>query len=290
MTKTIDTLVQDIYSLFDPEKTHTPCEDNLDEFAENLKGILRTRLAEREKVGDPLRFSSLGKPDRQIWYAAHPDGQEEKFSSQTFYKFLYGDVIEQLLLFLAKEAGHTVERAQEEIEVLGIKGHIDAIIDGVVVDVKSASPYGFKKFKDGTIHDDDPFGYIAQLSGYADVLTPNSPAAWLAMDKSSGAICVSKLSSSIIEDNKPAPRIEHLKEVVAQPEPPERCYQPVADGKSGNMKLPTACSYCSFKARCHPGLRTFIYSTGPRYLTTVAETPKVPEVIVGTAEEPEILD
>ena len=129
--KTIDTLVQDIYSLFDPKVMHEPNEDNLEEFAQNLKQILRVRLASREDVRDPLRFSALGKPDRQLWYMAHGYPSEE-MTPKTYFKFLYGDVIEALLLFLAKESGHSVEAEQMEIEVDGVKGHIDAIIDGSI--------------------------------------------------------------------------------------------------------------------------------------------------------------
>lgn len=277
-SKQLDTLVDDIYALFDPEVMHEPSEENLEEVAHNIKEILRVRLAQREDVRSPLRFSALGRQDRQIWFDAHPDGQEEELSAKTYYKFLYGDIIEQLVLFLAKEAGHSVERCQEEVEVDGILGHIDAVIDGVVVDVKSASPFGYKKFKDGSVIQDDPFGYVEQLSGYANVLTPGEEAAWVAMDKVSGDICVSRLSSSIIKDNEPAPRIAALRKVIESEEPPERCYEPVPDGSSGNRKLSTPCSYCRHKFRCYDNLRVFSYSTGPRFLTTVAKEPNVLEI------------
>jgi hypothetical protein len=41
---------------------------------------------------------------------------------------------------------------------------MDCIIDGEVVDVKTASGYGFRKFKDGTLPEEDTFGYMAQLT------------------------------------------------------------------------------------------------------------------------------
>lgn len=290
MSKTLDTLVPDIYSLFDPKEDHTINEDNLDVFCNDLKDTLRTRLSKQDKDRGPLRFSALGKPDRQIWYDAHPDGTKEEFSGKVLYKFLFGDVIEQLLLFLAKEAGHEVKDQQKQVKVDGVTGSIDAVIDNVVVDVKSASPFGYQKFKRNEIVGNDPFGYVAQLAGYADVLTPGEPAAWLAQDKVSADLCVTKLSSSVIADHTPGPRIEHLKKVIASETPPGLCYEPVADGKSGNLKLGTGCSYCSHKFRCHPGLRTFLYSTGPRYLTRVAKQPEVPELIAGTVEEPEVTD
>lgn len=276
--KQLETLPDDIYSLFDPETPHAPNEDNLSDFAENLKSLLRVRLGERQKQSSPLRFSSLGKPDRQIYFEANPDGNEEPLTSKTYFKFLYGDIIEELVLFLAKEAGHTVERMQEEVEVDGVKGHIDAVIDGVVVDVKSASSHGYKKFRTQDVVSDDPFGYVQQLAGYSSVLTPGEGAAWIAMDKVTASLCVSPLPASIIRQNPPLPRIEHLKKVLDSPDVPAKCYDDVPDGKSGNRKLATGCSYCKHKMRCWPGVRKFLYSTGPRYLTAVHKVPDVPEI------------
>lgn len=273
--KKLEDLPDDIYQLFDPEVHHEPSEENLEAFCENLKELLRARLSKYTAPASPLRFSSLGKTDRQMWYEAHPvDGAKEGMLPKTYLKFMYGDIIEQMLLFLAKEAGHSVEAEQMEVELNGVKGHIDAIIDGVVVDVKSASPYGYRKFENRTVTEDDPFGYVAQLSGYANVLTPGEGAAWLAQDKVSGDICISPISSIVVRHHPPGKRIEELREIIAQPEPPERCYSDVADGASGNRKLDTGCSYCAHKFRCWPNLRTFIYSNGPRYLTHVEKRPK----------------
>jgi hypothetical protein len=77
-------------------------------------------------------------------------------------------------------------------------------------------------------------------------------------------------------------RIAQMKEEVAKPAP-TRCFEGIPDGKSGNMKLGVNCSYCAFKAPCWAdandgeGLRLFIYSTGPRWLTEVEREPDVPE-------------
>lgn len=275
----LKTLPADIYKLFDPDEDHVCNEDNLNAFCENLKSLFRSRLGRYTPPVSPLRFSALGKPNRQVWYDAHPvEGGKEALQPQTYVKFLYGDVIEQMLLFLAKEAGHEVTHEQAEVEVDGVYGHIDAIVDGVVVDVKSASPYGYKKFEQNSVVADDPFGYVAQLSGYSNVLTPNKDAAWLANDKVAGDICISTLPAVVIRHHDPAERIAELKEVISSDTPPELCYQPIPDGKSGNEKLSKPCSYCAHKFRCHPQLRTFLYSTGPRYLTKVVKTPDVYEV------------
>lgn len=275
--KKIDTLVEDIFALFDPKVEHVVNEDNLEQFCQNLKELIRMRFLTREK-GGAIRFSSLGRPDRQIWYANDPDTEQEEMTAKTYFKFLYGDVIEQVVLFLAKESGHEVTHEQEEIEVDGVKGHLDAVIDGYVVDVKSASPFSFDKFKSQKVMEDDPFGYIAQLSGYADVVTPGKEAYFLAFNKVDGEICLMPVGKSIIEAHPPASRIAHLKDIVKLPEPPPRCYSDVEDGKSGNRKLAIGCSYCSYKNKCWPGLRTFLYSNGPRFLTEVQRLPDVPEV------------
>lgn len=283
--KQLDTVPQDIYDLFDPDKDHQVSEENLDTLCENIRNSLTRRLAKQEPSRSPLRFSALGKPDRQVYFEAHPiEGMKEPMLPKTYLKFAYGDIIEELILFLVKEAGHEVTDEQREVEIDGVKGHIDAIIDGTVVDVKSASPFGYKKFESSTVTQDDPFGYVDQLAGYANVLTPGQKASWLAFDKVAGDICVSDLGPIVIDHHQPADRIKHLKKVIESEEVPELCYEPVPDGKSGNLKLPIGCSYCAHKFRCYPSLRTFIYSTGPRYLTKVVKEPNVVEVTNGVQE------
>ena len=222
-----------------------------------------------------LRMSNIGKPDKQLWYQCK--GYEgEPLLPQTRMKFMFGDLVEALVLYLVKEAGHEVTHEQHEIEVDDIKGHLDCHIDGVVVDVKSTSAYGFKKFKNGTLSEDDPFGYIAQISGYVHGSKDASEGGFLALDKQSGATTympVAEMDMINVEE-----RVQHMKEVVAQEEPPERCYESVPDGKSGNMKLGINCSYCPYKWDCWPELRLFLYSNGPRYLTHVEREPDVIEV------------
>lgn len=273
--KQLKDIPEDIYSLFDNSIHHEVNEKNIDDFCKNLSSLLRSRLGKAPETRDILRFSNLGRPDRQLWYMARSEG--EKFSGKTGLKFLYGDVIEQLLLFLVKEAGHTVEHEQMELELDGVLGHIDAVIDGVTVDVKSASPQSYQKFERGSLFEDDSFGYIGQISSYASVVTPEVGGAFLAFDKVHGSICVLNVGPSITNGYGTKARIKHLKEVIKSETLPKRCYDPVPDGKSGNMKLSTQCSYCRFKSECYPGLRTFLYSGAPRFLTTVVKTPDVPE-------------
>lgn len=280
------TLPEDIFKLLDSETDHEVSEENVQWAGEVFKDILRSRFRKREpRRGEKaIVFSSLGKPDRQTWYAANMPEHAEKMTGKQNFKFLYGDAIEVLLLFLAKESGHEVTHLQHRVEMDGIGGYTDAVIDGVPVDCKSASPYAYQKFEDGSFVFDDPFGYVKQISGYAHALEKTDRAGFLVADKVNGNICFAELDKLSLEGNPPKPRIAELREVIASPTPPPRCYDLVPDGKSGNMKLPVGCSYCAFKDKCYEdanggqGLRMFFYSRGPVWLAKVAREPKVGEV------------
>jgi hypothetical protein len=204
----------------------------------------------------------------------------------TRLKFLFGDILEELLLFLAKEAGHTVEREQTEIDVNGVKGHIDGIIDGRLVDCKSASTFSFQKFKDHSLPADDPFGYLDQLGCYLtgseslDELKDKDVGSFLVVDKTLGNITL---------DTYPKPSkdyaqvVEQKRKMLEFPEPPERSFTDQKFQESGNRKLGVACSYCPFKFKCWPDLRVFEYagqngSKKPVFLTTVVKEPKVLEI------------
>lgn len=274
MTHDLGELPQRIYALFNDEVDHELNEENLEAFGRNVVDIVRARFKKRERTEGTLRISNIGRDDRQLWYQHNRPEEAEKTRPQTYIKWLYGDLTEQLMVLLSKEAGYELEREQEEIEVDGVLGHIDGIINGRVVDFKSASPYSFNKFKYGKLYEDDAFGYIGQISGYASILTPDKGGAFIALDKVHGEICVLQVGPTITNSYDVRTRIAYLKEVLALPEPPERCHEDVEDGKSGNRKLGTNCSYCDFKWTCWPELRGFSYSGSPRFLTTVVREPK----------------
>lgn len=279
--KTCDTLIEDIYDVF--RNGTTPSEGNLDIIAENVKALLRSRLPEYgQKRKSNLRMSSIGKPSCQIYYDIN-DAPKETLDPPTLLKFLYGDLIEELLLFLVREAGHTVTDVQKTVVLNGIEGHMDGKINGVITDVKSASPYAFKKFSDGTLIEDDAFGYMKQLAGYV-VAENEDKGQFLAMDKVSGKICLLEYSGDLLRTEFPAATIDAHKTMLETNTKPPRAYAAVPDGKSGNMKLSINCSYCAFKETCWSdanngeGLRTFAYSYGPTFFTEIRKQPRVDEI------------
>lgn len=254
------------------------------EFGTEIAALIKNRLEER--LGPPreftLRMSNIGKGARQLWYDKRY-GREETLPPSTIFKFIYGDLIESLLLFLTRMSGHSVSDRQAEVVVNGIKGHIDADIDGVTVDVKSASTHSFRKFADGTLAENDAFGYVEQLAGYSHAR--DTDGAFLAADKQNGFIAYLPVSREELKAHVDVPeRIEYLKQAVDSEVAPERCYSDEEEGKSGNRALGINCSYCAHKFRCWSdanggiGLRTFSYSSGPKFLTKVAREPQVHEI------------
>lgn len=288
--KSIDTLIPDIEKLFDG---HIIGGDNLAIFGKELTGNMSRRFeeygGERRRT---LRLSNIGKPLRQLWFDIKGDGPREPLPPEAKFKFLYGDILEAFVVMLAQEAGHEVSRMQEEVRVDGVVGHIDGVIDGWLVDAKSCSTHSFAKFKSGSVLQDDPFGYVGQLAGYARAL--GLPAAWVAIDKVTGHLCLMKLPQERIDEYDVEARIVTCRETLSRDEPPsEKCYPDVPKGVSktapfgnGNRGLGTGCSYCPHKRTCWKdandgaGLRTFLYSTGPEFLTYVApgKEPRVFEV------------
>jgi hypothetical protein len=225
-------------------------------------------------------MSILGKPSRQLWYDKFSPKDKKEENAGLNLKFLYGHIIEHLVLYLAELAGHKIEDQQMKVEIDGVTGHIDSKIDGEICDVKSASSFSFKKFQTGEIVGDDPFGYHAQLSGY-ETANGTKDGGFLVVDKSTGDICFYKPDDMAKPNVKTL--IKDLKNTLEQDTPPEKCY-PYKEEKNGNKTLAIGCQFCPHKWECHTdanggkGLRVFRYANKDTILADVIKLPKVDEV------------
>lgn len=286
MPKTIDTLVEDIHAVVEGQGGW---DEAVNKYWQDTVGeTLRARLGDdkKEYPKGTLRMSSIGQPcERKLWYSINQPDDGEDLSVSTMVKFIYGDIIEDFILALAVAAGHKVEGRQDTMEIKGIKGHRDAVIDGVTVDVKSASSFSFKKFKEHRLEDEDPFGYLVQLSSYVyaakddPLVKDKKGGAFLAIDKQHGHITLDYYDfeeTGHLNDTEDL--FDYRKAISSKSTPPPRGFPTEPEGKSGNRKLGTNCSYCDFKHLCHPDLRTFLYSRGPVFLTEVVREPNVKEV------------
>lgn len=283
--KNLDTLVEDIYESLEPLNSGGPLaltEEDIDKVGEDIKEALKHwAWPSKRNSGFSMRMSNIGRPARQLWFEKKAN-RVNTFKPSDQIRFLYGHILEAVVLMLVRLSGHEVTDEQKEATVNGIKGHIDCKIDGEVVDVKTASRFGFAKFQNGSLSEDDPFGYLAQLASYEEA-EGTSNGGFLVISKESGELCFYQPE----ELDKPnvVVKISKLKKFLNMLKPPEFCYNSVPEGKSGNMKLPKGCSFCNYKFECHKdsndgeGLKTFKYARGPVYLTKVVATPKVEEIL-----------
>lgn len=250
-----------------------------------ISQVAGDRFSKPQEPRGYLSLSGLGNPcDRDLWYKVNMTDKAEPLGAETLGTFFYGDLLEAVVIALAKASGHDVQGEQDRLDVHGIKGHRDVVIDGVTVDVKSASSFSFEKFKAGKLREEDPFGYISQLSSYVyagkedPLVTDKKRGAFLAVRKDRFKLCLDMYDFTEELKTKEA-EILKKKEVVSGPIPEERI-PPVPQSKtSPNTKLATKCGYCGFRKECYPEARTFIYSNGPVFLVDVEKVPNVLEVI-----------
>lgn len=278
--------MKSIYSLFGSGNHVTP--DESADLGRAMASHVEEAVAERRPRGI-LRASNLGtKCMRKLWYTINTPEKAEPLNPEAHNKFLFGHLIEEYILWMAKKAGHDVQKRQETVGITlpngkTIEGHIDCVLDGCITDVKSANSRGFDKFKYNRLEHDDPFGYIDQLDFYRAALDGDPTVSdkehvqFLAIDKELGHIVLDRYNRSHVSVKDVHAKVQAADDVCSSPVLPDRGYFAEPDGKSGNMQLCMECRYCEYKWSCWPSLRKFIYSNGPRWLTKVVREPDVPE-------------
>lgn len=258
-------------------------------FHENLgrefESAISSRLAlsfNGSQIRNTLRLSQMGpKCPKALWYSLHHPELAEPLPPGAEFKYAYGHIIEALAISLAKAARHTVEGEQDELIVDGVSGHRDCVIDGCLVDIKSQSTRAIEKLRTKTLAQDDPFGYLDQLDGYSlgslhDPLVKIKDKAYLlGIDKTLGHMV---LYEHEVRHEHISDRIREAQRIVAGTVPPGCTCETRPSGSSGNVELGIKASYSPYRHVCFPHLRTFLYATGPKYLTKVVRTPDVPEV------------
>jgi len=272
--KTVDTLVEDVEKLFTNISKGKELKMPKKKVAKLMAGLEEVlhQWATPRGQSSGLRMSNVGRPNRQLWYDVNTDATAEEMGPDVMFRFLYGHVVEEFLLFFVDLAGHKVEMQQAEVDVCGLKGHIDSVIDGVVIDIKTASDYSFKKFKEGKLSENDPFGYLAQLAGYEHGLKREGGGFFVA-NKSTGELCLFRPDD--LEMPNIETRITKVREELKQDKAPEERCHPIIDiGKAGNQGLHNSCKWCSHKVACNPDARVFRYSTGDLFFTHVEKRPR----------------
>lgn len=290
----IDTLITDIYGLLD--KPNVDMEFNVEQQA--ALGARMVRHIEQE-IKDPDRSHKpetevyvtqfTSNCDRKIFYniVGGPHLRKERVPGHNRFKFLYGDLIEESVLYLAELAGHEVSHQQHRLEVdlypYRLCGRIDALIDGYIVDVKSMDYWSFERMVKGEY--EDKWGYYLQLQIYRDMWNHLG----LGWPKGLKILAVNKMNGKL-----------HLQDVPAFKDPDNVLMiktllddlgalysRPTRDTevKAGNMILKPGCSYCPYKFDCYEepgygGLEVYAYSNGPTFVVkdSIKKEPKVPKI------------
>ena len=267
--------------------------DNIvgNEMGKEIAVTAAKRFSAPSKPRGYLSFSSIGSPcKRKLWYKINETNTAKPLAPSDLLKFFYGDMIEELVLAIVQASGHSVTGQQDRMRINSLAGHRDAVIDGMTVDVKSASPYSFKKFAEGNLRDEDPFGYISQLSSYVyaakddPLVTNKTHGAFLVVCKVSGSICLDVYDFTPELEQKEK-EVENVKSMVAG-DIPDRGFEPVPQSKtSPNKKLHPSCGFCEFNKKCWPEARRFVYGNGDVLLVDVVKKPNVPEDLTYNEQE-----
>jgi len=287
----INLLTYDIQNMLSTPMGRELSEEVSKEIAVNVGHRMQRALTRVDRARKPgvLFPSELGHPcDRKTYYEFNYDPATmyppEEISAQQKFKFTYGDIIESLVIPLAKASGHDVTLVDHttdwEVHPTSkggqgwrVRGRIDMVVDGHVVDVKSMAARSFDRWATDGVKADG-FGYSAQVTSYQYALGNTAQGYILAIDKEGGKM---KLVPTKYEP------VQLMAAAKAGANATTARLAAVPDGKSGNMKLCMTCSYCKWKAECWrdsnggAGLRKFIYSFGPIWLTDVFRVLKVTE-------------
>ena len=284
----MENLIEDIYKTIEPLSDGQALdisEQQIENFGEAMKDVMRSWANPTKRDSNfSIRMSNVGKGTRRLWFDNKYKNKqsESKPNPPTQIKFLYGHMLEELVKLFVTISGHDLTGEQKEVVVDSVSGHIDCIIDDEVVDIKTASGFAFNKFKNGTLRDDDPFGYLGQLAGYEES-EGTSKGGLLVINKENGELCFYQPED--LDKPNIRSKIKNINKALKKNTPPaDLCFKPVADGTKGNEKIHKNCAWCPYKFECFEdsnngkGLRVFQYSKGYAFLTKVVAEPKVQEV------------
>jgi len=210
-----------------------------------------------------LRMSNIGKPKCQLWFEKNDPEDKTPFPPHFLMNMILGDIVEAVFKGLLRSSGvEFTDNANVTLKLphgQEIKGEYDMEMDGKIDDVKSASPWSYQnKFASfDALASGDSFGYVAQLVGYATA-AEKGVGGWWVVNKANGEF--KYVDASEVDKEAVLEDIQGLVDYIDNDEPFERCFEPVPETfyrkPTGNIVLPSACKFCSFKHKCHTTLQT----------------------------------
>ena len=254
-----------------------------DMVASDVKAALNKQFNSGPRDEFRLRMSNIGKPKCQLWFEKNDPEDKTPLPPHFLMNMILGDIVEAVFKGLLRAAGQDFKDNENVTLKLPngqeIKGEYDMEMNGRIDDVKSASKWSYEnKFSDlQSLQSKDSFGYVAQLVGYATA-AGKDVGGWWVVNKGNGEF--KYVDASEVDKDAVLQDIQSLVDYLDNDEPFERCFEPVPETyykkPSGNLVLPSACKFCSFKHKCHPTLQPL-----PSRVSKSATPPEVDYVFIG---------
>lgn len=252
-------LIEKIYEFLDLEQDKPVDEIMMQQYVDDVVHGFKRQVLDSREDKRTLRLSGIGKCLRGQAYNILGYDKDTYLTPRTKMTFLFGDIIEAILINLANHAGCDIYDQQREVVLEGIVGHIDGKVevDGkeYIVEIKSMSSASFDNFKRNGMSND--FGYVSQANSYA-YAEDCVGIVWLAMNKNTGHMHeevrpVDEVLAQQTIYNIDALRLcKEPEQFQQRPATPETWYK----NPTGNMKLDFVCSYCDFNKVCFGNVTT----------------------------------
>ena len=252
-------------------------EEIRDQVAQDVKAALEKQFSGPSRDEFKLRMSNIGRPKCQLWFEKNDSEDKTPLPPHFLMNMIIGDIVEAVFKGLLRAAGISFtdnEKVTLKLEDgTEINGEFDMVLDDAVDDVKSASPWSYQnKFaSSAALADGDSFGYIAQLVGYSRAAGKRM-GGWWVVNKANGEF--KYVPAEDIDEATVLSEIQDTVSYINNDEPFQRCFEPVSETHyrkpTGNKKLGVGCSFCSYKHKCWPGLKTM-----PAVMSTAKNPPMV---------------
>ena len=232
----------------------------IDKVASDVKEGLDKQFNGGPRDKFKLRMSNIGRPICQLWFEKNRPEEKAPLPEQFMMNMMLGDIVEAVFKGILRTAGVKFKDNDVVNLDLGggrrpIRGEYDLVMEGRVDDIKSASDYSYtKKFVDlETLQANDPFGYVAQLVGYATA-AGKKVGGWWVVNKANGHH--KYVSAKHVDVEEVLDKMRETYDYLENDEPLERQYTDIPETyrkkESGNRTLCRECSFCSFKKACWP--------------------------------------
>ena len=238
-------------------------EDIRKQVASDVEAALEKQFGGKPRDEFRLRMSNIGRPTCQLWFEKNDPEDKTPLPPHFLINMIIGDIVEAVFKGLLRAAevdfkdnDNVTLKLKDGTEV---KGEYDMVLDGKVDDVKSASPWSYKnKFNSlETLAKSDSFGYVSQLVGYAEAAGVDV-GGWWVVNKANGEF--KYVDANDVDKGAVMESIEDTVEYINEDKPFKRCFEAVPETHfrkpTGNLKLGSECSFCSFKHKCWSNIQT----------------------------------